>query len=276
MLVASVVSLKGGVGKTTVALGLASSAVRSGVRTVLIDLDPQANATSTLDPDPAAEPADSAVTVASVLADPSRKVVRAALRRTPWGEQLRLLAGSEDSAGHDRPDPGGKRLARLATAVRTLPERTQLVLIDCPPSLGQLTRSALVASDRAILVAEPTLYAVTGVQRALAAVQTERARHRQLQPLGVVINRVRPRSPEHQFRLGELQELFGPLILHPHLPDRSAVQQAQGAGVAIHSWPTPAAAEVAGMFDALLDRLLRAGDGHGPSLASIRSRNSEV
>lgn len=261
MLVASVVGLKGGVGKTTVALGLASAAVHSGVRTVLIDLDPQANATSTLepDPDPSAPPRDSGVTVANVLNDPARKVARAALRGTAWGEQLCVLAGSEDAAAHDRPDPGGKRLSRLATAVRTLADRAELVLIDCPPSLGQLTRSALVASHRAILVAEPSLYAVTGVQRALAAVQTERTRHPGLQPLGVVINRVRPRSREHQFRLGELHDLFGPLILQPDLPDRSAVQQAQGAGVAIHSWPTAAATEVAGMFDALLDRLLRSG-----------------
>ncbi len=261
MLVASVVGLKGGVGKTTVALGLASAAVHSGVRTVLIDLDPQANATSTLepDPDPSAPPRDSGVTVANVLNDPARKVARAALRGTAWGEQLCMLAGSEDAAAHDRPDPGGKRLSRLATAVRTLADRAELVLIDCPPSLGQLTRSALVASHRAILVAEPSLYAVTGVQRALAAVQTERTRHPGLQPLGVVINRVRPRSREHQFRLGELHDLFGPLILQPDLPDRSAVQQAQGAGVAIHSWPTAAATEVAGMFDALLDRLLRSG-----------------
>jgi len=261
VLVASVVGLKGGVGKTTVALGLASAAVHSGVRTVLIDLDPQANATSTLepDPDPSAPPRDSGVTVANVLNDPARKVARAALRGTAWGEQLCMLAGSEDAAAHDRPDPGGKRLSRLATAVRTLADRAELVLIDCPPSLGQLTRSALVASHRAILVAEPSLYAVTGVQRALAAVQTERTRHPGLQPLGVVINRVRPRSREHQFRLGELHDLFGPLILQPDLPDRSAVQQAQGAGVAIHSWPTAAATEVAGMFDALLDRLLRSG-----------------
>ncbi len=264
MLVASVLSLKGGVGKTTVALGLASAAVHRGVTTVLIDLDPQANATSTLEPAPdaAVPPRTDSVTVANVLTDPRRKVVRAALRDTAWGGQLRLLAGSEDAAALDRPDPGGKRLARLATAVRTLPDGPRgpdLVLIDCPPSLGQLTRSALVASQRAILVAEPSLYAVTGVQSALAAVQVERTLHPGLQPLGVVINRVRPRSPEHQFRLAELQDLFGPLILQPQLPERSAVQQAQGAGIAIHSWPTAAAMEVAGMFDALLDRLLRAG-----------------
>jgi len=135
-----------------------------------------------------------------------------------------------------------------------------LVLIDCPPSLGQLTRSALTAANRAVLVTEPSLFAVTGVQRALEAVQSERTAHRPtLQPLGVVINRFRPRVTEHEYRLAELKDLFGPLVLSPVLPDRSAVQQAQGAGVPIHQWPTAGAREIAQSFDALLDRLMRAG-----------------
>lgn len=262
MLVASVLSLKGGVGKTTVTLGLASAAVHRGVPTIVIDLDPQANASATLDPDhdPSVRGERDRTTVAEVLTDPRRRVVRKALRGTSWGEDLRLLAGSENGEAHNHPDPDAKRLNRLSTAVGKLPGHPALVLIDCPPSLGQLTRSALVASDRAILVAEPSLYAVAGVQRALQAVQAERAaQHGGLQPLGVVINRVRPRSAEHAFRLAELRELFGPLVLQPTLPDRSAIQQAQGAAVPIHAWPTSGAQEVAGMFDALLDRLLRAG-----------------
>jgi len=72
-----------------------------------------------------------------------------------------------------------------------------------------------------------------------------------------VVNRMRPRTTEQEYRLTELRELFGPLVLNPPLPDRAAVQQAQGAGVPIHQWPTAGAREIAGMFDALLDRLLR-------------------
>lgn len=259
MLVASVLSLKGGVGKTTVALGLASSAAHRGVRTVVIDLDPQANATATLLPDHDVA-ADEGPSVAEVLTDPRRSVVKQALQATSWGPSLTALVGSERVEAHNHPDPGSKRLSRLATAVGKLPASCDLVLIDCPPSLGQLTRSALVASDRAVLVTEPSLYAVAGVQRALEAVQAERVAHRpDLQPLGVVINRVKPRSTEHDYRLAELRELFGPLVLSPLLPDRSAIQQAQGAAVPIHQWPTAGAKEIAAMFDALLDRLLRAG-----------------
>lgn len=332
MLVASVLSLKGGVGKTTVTLGLASAAVARGIDTVLVDLDPQLNATATVAPDwiaeltqralagvgtadrdaqagsggkksrkhrsakgaagknggsrhdtpprgsgarHAADTLDAApLSVADVLdADSDKaleKTINRAVRPAEW-EPLRLLPGSEATEAHNHPDPSVKRLRRLATALAALDPQPELVLIDCPPSLGQLTRSALVASDRAVLVTEPSLFAVTGVQRALEAVQAERAAHHPtLQPLGVVINRFRPRVSEHEYRLAELRDLFGPLVLSPVLPDRSAVQQAQGAAVPIHHWPTAGAREIAQSFDALLDRLLRASRPKArPALAGV-------
>ena len=251
MLVASVLSLKGGVGKTTVTLGLVSAAIAAGVDTLLVDLDPQMNATTTV------EIEDGGPTIADVLGNPRRSVVNEAVRTSPWSPRLRVLPGSEAAEAHNNPEPTAKQLARLTTALAKVDPAPDLVLIDCPPSLGQLTRSALVASDRAVLVTEPSLYAVTGVQRALEAVQKERLTHRHLQPLGVVVNRVRPRMTEHEYRLAELRDLFGPLVLNPPLPDRSAITQAQGAGVPIHQWPTAGAREIAGMFDVLLDRLLR-------------------
>ena len=251
MITAAVLSLKGGVGKTTVALGLASAAVARELSTVVVDLDPQGNSTATTDVDPTGPG------VASVLDDPRRSIVAAALRTSPWSEYLRVLPGGEGTEVHNHPEPGSKKLARLATALEKINPAPELVIIDCPPSLGQLTRSALVAADRAVLVTEPSLYAVTGVQRALEAVQSERVSGRRLQPLGVVINRVRPHLAEHEYRLAELRELFGPLVLSPVLPDRSSVLQAAGAAVPIHSWPTPGAREIAAMFDTLLDRLIR-------------------
>ena len=251
MLVACVLSLKGGVGKTTVTLGLVSAAVHAGLQTVLVDLDPQMNATTTVEID------DTGTTIADVLTNPRRSVVNGALRTSPWSPLLRVLPASEGAEAHNHPDPSVKHLARLTTALSKIDPAPDLVLIDCPPSLGELTRSALIASDRAVLVTEPSLYAVTGVQRALEAVQKERLTHRHLQPLGIVVNRVRPRNTEHDYRLAELRELLGPLILSPILPDRAAIQQAQGAALPIHQWPTAGAREVATMFDALLARLMR-------------------
>lgn len=283
MQVVATLSLKGGVGKTTVALGLAGAAQRHGVSTLVVDLDPQANATTALDPEP------TTATVADVLDDPRPGVLRRAIAPSAWGDGLDVLVGAEQTERHNHPDPGIKQLHRLDRALQRLAtgpasgedddpdgdesgirdgdgEQYRLVIVDCPPSLGQLTRSALSASDRAILVADPTMFSVSGVQRAFDAVQTERERsNARLQPLGVLVNRVRPRNSEHDFRIGELRELFGPLVFNTVVPDRSAVQQAQGACLPIQSWDTPGAREVSAVFTTLLGRVLRSGRSRTPS-----------
>lgn len=257
----AVLSLKGGVGKTTVVLGLASAAMRRGVRTLVVDLDPQCNATACLEPDKATKG------LSDVLADPRPEVLRAAVAGSSWGEEVDVLVGSEDAESLNGQHSDGDHLSHLTDALSELDGLIaegelpyQLVLLDCPPSLGRLTRSALIAADRALLVTEPTIFAVSGVQRAFEAVQAERqSNNPDLQPLGVIVNRVRPRSHEHQFRIDELRDIFGPLVLPVALPDRLAVQQAQGACMPIHQWGTPGAREVALAFNLVLARTLRAG-----------------
>lgn len=271
VLVVATLSLKGGVGKTTVALGLAGAAQRHGVRSLVVDLDPQANATLALDPGP------TIATVADVLDEPRRTALHDAIAPSGWGEGLDVLVGAEQAERHNRPEPSAKQLGRLSRALQRLAdtdglgtadtgtdtepsadEPYRLVIIDCPPSLGQLTRSALVAAQRAVLVTDPTMFAVSGVQRAFEAVQTTRqSSNPDLQPLGVVINRVRPRNTEHDFRIAELRELFGPLVLTGLLPDRSAIQQAQGACLPIQRWDTPGGREASAVFTLLLGRVLR-------------------
>jgi chromosome partitioning protein len=258
VLVVATLSLKGGVGKTTVALGLAGAAQTHGVRTLVVDLDPQANATVALDA------AATSATVADVLDDPTTAVVRSAIAPSGWGEGVDVLVGAEQTERHNRPDPGAAQLNRLSRALDRIrngagpDEPYRLVVVDCPPSLGQLTRSALAAAQRAVLVTDPTMFAVSGVQRAFDAIQTERERgNPDLQPLGVVINRVRPRNSEHEFRMAELRELFGPLVFSNVLPDRSAIQQAQGACLPIQRWDTPGAREASAVFTTLLGRVLR-------------------
>jgi cellulose biosynthesis protein BcsQ len=77
--------------------------------------------------------------------------------------------------------------------------------------------------------------------------------------LGLIINRVRAQSLEHQFRISELRDMFGPLVLAPELPERTSLQQAQGAARPVHAWPGDAAAEMSRNFDLLLERVIRAG-----------------
>jgi chromosome partitioning protein len=253
VLVLGVCSLKGGVGKTSVTLGLASAAVARGVRTLVIDLDPQGDATMALGAD-----ATDRFDVAAVLDDPRSSVVDRAIAPSSWAaDGLDVMIGSARSAAHDGPGSNDD-LDRLAFALSFVGPY-DLVLLDCPPSLGGLTRAGLMAADRAMIVTEPGLFAVMAVGRAMRTVdELRRGPARALQPLGVVVNRVRGRSVEQTFRLDELRTLYGPLVLSPVIPERAALQQAQGAACGLHSWPGVAAAELALIFDQLLDRVLRA------------------
>jgi chromosome partitioning protein len=254
----AVLSLKGGVGKTTVALGIASAALRRGTRTLVADLDPQGNATSTLDP-----PFTDA-TLVDVLEDPQRSVLERAIAASVWSDAIDVLVGSEDLEELNEPGEGGRRLENLSMALDELhreplrDEPYDLVILDCPPSLGRLTKSALVAADSALIVTEPTMYAVAGAQRALEAIEKIRDEHNPgLRPLGVIVNKLRARSYEHQFRIAELRESFGTLVMPTGIPDRLAIQQAQGACSPIHEWNSPGAQEIALTFNMVLAKILR-------------------
>jgi chromosome partitioning protein len=257
VLVVSVCSLKGGVGKTSVTLGLASAALARGVPTLVVDLDPQADATTGLDVTARRE-----MSVADLLAAPRRRVLDQAIAPSGWTQdqpgQLDVVLGSADAAAYDGPRASERALGRLSDALGKI-EGYRLVLIDCPPSLGALTHAGLIASQRALVVTEPALFSVSAADRALRAVDdVRRSLAPELQPLGVIVNRYRERSPEHRYRLEELSEMFGPLVLPPPIPERSALQQAQGASRPVHQWPGPASAELAKLFDTHLARIMRA------------------
>ncbi|SDY01104.1 Cellulose biosynthesis protein BcsQ [Amycolatopsis xylanica] len=254
----AVLSLKGGVGKTTVALGIASAALRRGTRTLVADLDPQGNATTSLDP-----PYTDA-TLADVLETPHRAVLERAIAPSVWSDEVDVLVGAEELQLLNEPEADPRRLENLSRALDELhraPIREdpyELVILDCPPSLGRLTRSALVAADSALIVTEPTIYAVTGAQRALEAIEKTREENNPgLRAIGVLVNKLRVRSYEHQYRVAELRDSFGSLVMPTGIPDRLAVQQAQGACSPIHEWNSPGAQEIALTFNMVLAKILR-------------------
>lgn len=258
MHVLSVSSLKGGVGKTTVTLGLASAAFSRGVRLLVVDADPQADATTGL----GAAVADRK-TIADVLAHPKEKTVREAIAPSSWTEAhsgvLDVLVGSPLEAGFDGPHPTLQEIWRLEEALAAVEQDYDLVLIDTAPSLNALARTAWVASDRVAIVTEAALFSVAAADRALRAIEEiRRGLSPRLQPLGLIVNRWREQSAEQQYRLQEMREMFGPLVLSPELPERTALQQAQGAAQPVHLWPGDSAAETAALFDRLLDRVLEA------------------
>lgn len=256
--VLSVSSLKGGVGKTTVTLGLASSAFARNLRTLVVDFDPQADVSTGMDVSTVGK-----LNVADVLAQPKEKVVRAAIAPSGWTRSkpatIDVLIGSPKAINFDVPHPSVRDLWRLEESLAFVEDEYDLVLVDCAPSLNALTRTAWTASDRVVVVTEPGLFSVAAADRALRSIEEiRRALSPRLQPLGIIVNRVRAQSLEHQFRVKELRDMFGPLVLTPQLPERTSLQQAQGAAKPLHIWPGESAQELARHFDQLLDRVMRA------------------
>lgn len=258
MVVIAVCSLKGGVGKTSVTLGLVSAARAAGLRTLVVDLDPQGDSTIGLDVD-----GEAASTSALVIDQPRRRHLRAATRRSHWSDgghaPIDVVVGGEELARHDRTDLSTRTLTSLRLVLDKVAGEHDLVIIDCPPSLGGLTRMGLTAADRAIVVTEPGVFAIAAADRALRAVHDVRTRlNPHLQPLGIVINRVRTNINEHRYRVEELASLFGPLVLTQRIPERTSIQRAQGAYAPIHAFSNTGARESAELFDGILQHALRA------------------
>ena len=262
MFVLSVCSLKGGVGKTSLVLGLAAAAMEKGLTTLVVDLDPQGDATYGLGVD--SQPND----VGTVLGKPKRRVLVDTIVASPWADAetvLHVMPGGATSGAFDRPDAAGQDLHQLRVALRKLDY--DLVLIDAPPSLSGLTRSALVASDRAIIVAEPGAFAAKAASRLLTAIEDiRRTEAGGLQPLGIVVNRFRPNVREHREQYQRLLRTFGPLILTPPLADRAAVQAAQGERQPITQ--THGAQPTAQAFAKILSRAIRVAQRSGQLDAS--------
>ena len=85
------------------------------------------------------------------------------------------------------------------------------------------------------------MFALQGTQAALDAVDLVRADNLRLQSAGILVNKLRPHSTEHRFRMEELAAAYGDQVLEPVIPDRTAIQQAEGACVPVQAWRSPGA-----------------------------------
>ncbi|HEY9357159.1 MAG TPA: ParA family protein [Arthrobacter sp.] len=265
MQVVSISSLKGGVGKTSVTTGLASAALAAGIPTLVVDLDPHADATTAL----GVQPGDQ-LDIGRMLKSPRRAKLADNVVGSSWTARapsngsgqavLDVAVGSAYTGIYDRPDLGRRDLRRLSSVLAGADY--ELVLIDCPPSLNGLTRMAWSASDKVALVAEPGLFSVAGTERTMRAIQLFRQEFApNLSPAGIVANRVRTGSSEHTYRLAEMESMFGELLLSPRIPEQANWQQIQGAAHPVHHWPGDSAKSAAALFDTLLANLLAVGNG---------------
>jgi cellulose biosynthesis protein BcsQ len=243
--VVAVLNQKGGVGKTTVTLGLASAAANAGHRVLVVDLDPQGSSTWVLGIDPATVEVSTAEVLGRVPA--SRAMVPSA-----WGGEVWVVPASPRLLGKDH---GGSPL-RLREALHAVADQFHAVLIDCPPSLGALSRAGLTAADHAVIVVEPSALGLRGIGAVADLVdEVWDAHNPQLELTGVIVNKVPPVSNEADRRYHELTRIVGKrAIWQPVIPHRVIVNQAIGERRPLHAYGSRSS-DVAEVFDTLWSKL---------------------
>lgn len=245
--VVAMLNQKGGVGKTTVTLGLASAAAAAGHRVLVVDLDPQGSSTWVLGLDPAE--VDTSTAEVLVRTPAARAMVPSA-----WGGEVWVVPASPRLLGKDH----GGNPTRLRHALTEVSDQFHAVLIDCPPSLGALSATGLTAADHAVIVVEPSALGLRGIGAVADLVdEVWDAHNPELELTGVIVNKVPAISTEADRRYDELTRIVGKrAIWQPVVPHRVIVNQAIGERRPIHAYGARSA-DVTDVFDKLWAKLRR-------------------
>jgi chromosome partitioning protein len=215
----AVLSQKGGTGKTTMVRSLADVLERLGVDVLAVDADPQGNLSDYFDTDPNAQP-----TLGDVLMGQARAGDAVHGRVIPANMQL---AEAELALS-------GKigREVTLRQALMDLKRSRDVILIDCPPTLGLLTVNALVASTHAILSTEAQYFSLQGMEQAVQVLDLARdSLNPQLELLGVCLNIANMRTRHARQTLEALRERFGDKLFRTVI--RQSIAYAESAERAV-------------------------------------------
>jgi chromosome partitioning protein len=221
---------KGGVGKTTTALNLAAALAEKGFPTLIVDLDPQGNATVTFGLDPE----DLQATVADVLLgkdfDPRYAIYkRDRLHLIPATLELEQVAVNLHAVR--------LREHRLDRALMLLREQYDFIFIDCPPSIGVLTENALVAADEVIIPVDMGFYAMVGITQVLGTMEDIRETlNPNLKICGFLPTKVEHQSAFAQEIIGKLHEHFNGHVFNTVIRLCHRLQEAPSHGMTIFEY----------------------------------------
>jgi chromosome partitioning protein len=238
MTVYAIANQKGGVGKTTTAVNVSACIAEAGYRTLVVDVDPQANATVGLGVQRTYAPGLYEVLAGEAAIDDAvTKTNVAGLELVPAGAGL---AG----ANVELPRIAGFE-QRLRECLEPLRERYRFLLLDCPPSLGPLTVSALVAADRVIVPVQTEYFALEGLAGLLDTLAlVQRELNPRLTVAGMILT-----MHDNRTRLGrdverEVREHFPDLVFSTVIPRNVRVGEAPSYGLPVtHHDPHSAGAE---------------------------------
>jgi len=225
MSVISIANHKGGVGKTTTAVNLAAGIARQGYTVLMIDLDPQANATYSL----GFKKQEKSIFNVLTFNEPIRRIIQS-------NDTLDIAPSSIHLAGFEKNNDVGKEFI-LSEALEDIRSDYDFILIDCPPSLGALTISALTASDFAIIALQPEFLAIQGMADFIKILRTVKTRmNKDLELLGIVITQFDNRKVLHKEILEHTRQSYGEMVFESQIRGNISLAEAQSMGQDIFAY----------------------------------------
>jgi chromosome partitioning protein len=227
MIKIAIANQKGGVGKTTTAINLATALAATGHRTLLIDLDPQGNASTGLGIEHKVR----------VLSSYDLLVGNCALNEAVIHSQvprLDIVPATQDLSGAEiELIDMSERTHRLAKAFENIPaERWDVCLVDCPPSLGLLTMNAMVAVTSVLVPLQCEFFALEGLSQLLQTVERIRAKFNPgLSILGIALTMYDRRNRLTEQVAEDVRSCLGDLVFNTVIPRNVRLSEAPSHGV---------------------------------------------